>query len=88
MNPKASTFRAATEAQIRSKVQMVLKNETAFGVLSTGEKIAVAFVLDRPDLVQKAWGTMLDAVDRLGLEWTRAALEVQRNLVWQQEELA
>jgi hypothetical protein len=40
--------------------------------------IAVALVLDRPDLL-KFLGTMLDAVDRLGPEWSRAALRVQRD---------
>ena len=67
------------EAQIRSKVKMVAANEKQFGVLSTGEKIAVALVLDRYDLLQQAWGSMAEAVDRLGPEWTTAALRVQRN---------
>ena len=63
---------------IRSKVQMVVAHEKCFGVLSTGEKIAVGFVLDRPDLI-KSWGTLLEAADRLGPEWLKAALYVQRN---------
>ena len=67
------------EAQIRSKVKMVAANEKLFGVLSAGEKIAVALVLDRYDLLQQAWGSMAEAVERLGPEWTRAALRVQRN---------
>lgn len=66
------------EAHIREKVGMVAADESLFGVLSTGERIAVALVLDRPDLL-KFWGTMLEAVDRLGPDWTRAALRVQRN---------
>jgi hypothetical protein len=66
-----------TEDHIRAKVRMVAIDESLFGVLSTGERIAVALVLDRPDLL-KFWGTMLDAVDRLGPEWTQAALRVQR----------
>jgi hypothetical protein len=68
---------SGAEAHIRAKVRMVVADEALFGVLSTGERIAVALVLDRPDLV-KFWGTMLDAVDRLGPEWTQAALRVQR----------
>jgi hypothetical protein len=44
------------EAQIRTKVRMVAEEESLFGLLSTGERIAVALVLDRPDLV-KFWGT-------------------------------
>ena len=69
----------AAERHIRSKVRMVVADETFFGVLSTGERIAVAFVLDRYDLLQRAWGTMAEAVHRLGPQWTAAALRVQRN---------
>jgi hypothetical protein len=67
------------DAQIREKVQMVVHDEHYFGVLSTGERIAVALVLNRHDLLQKAWGSMLEAVNRLGVDWTQAALRVQRN---------
>jgi hypothetical protein len=69
---------SGAEVQIRAKVRMVAADESLFGVLSTGERIAVALVLDRPDLV-KWWGTILEAVDRLGPDWTRAALRVQRD---------
>jgi hypothetical protein len=74
----------STETHIRSKVQMVLTDEALFGVLSSGERIAVALVLDRYDLLQRAWGTMAEAVHRLGQEWTEAALRVQRT-GWQDE---
>jgi hypothetical protein len=67
----------SVENHIRAKVRMVVADESLFGVLSTGERIAVALVLDRLDLL-RFWGTMLDAVDRLGPEWTQAALRVQR----------
>jgi len=70
---------AAAEAQIRRKVRMVEADEASFGVLSAGERIAVAFVLDRYDLLERAWGTMLESVDRLGPDWTAAALRVQRH---------
>jgi predicted ribosome-associated RNA-binding protein Tma20 len=69
----------AAEAQIRAKVRVVVADERQFGVLSTGERIAIALVLDRPDLLQRAWGTIAEAVHRLGDEWTRAALRVQRD---------
>jgi len=69
----------AAEDQIRAKVRMVVADEQSFGVLSTGEKIAVAMVLDRYDLVKEAWGTMLAAADRLGDTWLRASLQVQRD---------
>jgi hypothetical protein len=67
------------EAQIRAKVWLVAHDESSFGTLSTGERIAVALVLDRFDLLQDAWGTMLEAVHRLGPEWTEAALRIQRH---------
>ncbi len=69
----------AAEAQIRSKVRLVAHDARSFGTLSTGERIAVAFVLDRYDLLQDVWGSMLEAVHRLGPEWTEAALRIQRH---------
>ena len=69
---------------IRTKVRMVEADEASFGVLSSGEKIAVAFVLDRYDLLQRVWGTMAESVHRLGPAWTEAALRVQRH-GWQED---
>lgn len=63
---------------IRAKVRMVTADPPSFGVLSTGEKCAVALVLDDPDLI-KWWGTALDCVDRLEGAWIKAAIYVQRN---------
>lgn len=68
-----------TEGCIRAKVRMILDDETLFGILSSGERIAVALVLDRYDLLQRAWGTIAESIHRLGPEWTEAALRVQRN---------
>jgi len=72
------------EAHIREKVRMVAADEALFGVLSSGERIAVALVLDRHDLIQRAWGSMAESVYRLGPQWTAAALRVQRN-GWQED---
>ena len=69
---------STADAQIRAKVRMVLADEKSFDTLSTGERIAVAMVLDRYDLLDHVWGTMLEAVHRLGQDWTEAALRVQR----------
>jgi hypothetical protein len=55
---------------------VVEKDEARIGVFSTGERIAVALVLNRVDLLEGY--TVLEAVERLGPEWTRAALAVQR----------
>lgn len=69
---------SAAVEQIREKVRMVVRDRADFGVLSTGEKCAVALVLDDPELM-KSWGTALDCVDRLEGEWIKAAIYVQRN---------
>jgi hypothetical protein len=73
------TLYGPAEAQIRDKVRLVLADEENFGVLSCGERIAVALVLDRYDLLQRAWGTIAESVHRLGQHWTEAALRVQRD---------
>jgi len=65
------------ENALRGKARVVLADESAIGVLSTGERIAVALILDRPDLFPHGY-TMLDAFNRLESEWTEAALRVQR----------
>ncbi len=44
---------------IRAKVRMVVTDNASFGLLSSGEKIAVGLVLDRTDLVHE-WGSMLE----------------------------
>jgi hypothetical protein len=72
------------EAHIRAKVRMVAADEALFGVLSCGERIAVALVLDRYDLLRRAWGSIAESIRRLGPEWTEAALRVQRK-GWQED---
>jgi hypothetical protein len=64
--------------QLRAKVRDVMAREATFGVLSTGEKVGVALVLNRPDLIAE-YGTILDAVDRLGSEWLTAAILLARD---------
>jgi hypothetical protein len=58
---------------------MVAADEAALGLISTGERIAVALVLERHGLLQQAWGPVLESVDQLGPAWTAAALRVQRH---------
>jgi hypothetical protein len=65
--------------QILSKVRMAAADERSIGVLSMGERIAVALVLDRPDLLPETYGTILEAVDRLGADWLTAAILVHRD---------
>jgi CubicO group peptidase (beta-lactamase class C family) len=79
--PPANPVDPVTDAaeRILKLVDAVRADERRIGVFSTGESLAVALVLDRPDLFQQGNGyTMLEAVERLGTEWFRAALLVQR----------
>ena len=69
---------AETVDIIRRLAQRVQENDKRIGMLSTGEFLAVALVLNRFDLLEQAGYTMLEAVNRLGEEWLSAAIEVQR----------
>ena len=69
---------SSTAETIQKLVENVQEDEKRIGVLSTGEQLAVALVLDRKDLLEAFQYTMLEAVNRLGLEWMNAAIEVQR----------
>jgi len=69
----------STAQKILALVECVRADERQIGVLSTGEALAVALVLNRPDLMPVGY-TTLEAVERLGEDWTRAALVVQRCL--------
>ena len=46
-----------SESQFRTQVRMVVADDADIGQLSTGERIAVAFVLNRPDLLEQYWGS-------------------------------
>ena len=69
---------AQVERRIAALVAEVEKNQQRIRFFSTGEQIAVALVLDRTELFPHGGYTILEAVDRLGPNWTRAALLVQR----------
>jgi hypothetical protein len=64
-------------AQILAQARAFAHNENHIAALSPAERIAVALVLDRPDLIED--GTLLESIERLGPEWTRGALDVQRS---------
>jgi hypothetical protein len=44
----------------------------AWRVQSTGEKLAVAVVLDRADWIVEMDYTLAEAIDRIGLAWMRS----------------
>jgi hypothetical protein len=69
---------AEVEQRIAAMVAQVEKDAKHIGVFSTGEQIAIALVLDRTELFPHSGYTMLEAVERLGPDWIRAALRVQR----------
>jgi hypothetical protein len=62
---------------LRGKALRVLTDESAITKLSDGERVLVALILDRSDLLPRDY-TMLDAYNRLGPELAEAALRVQR----------
>lgn len=71
----------STEETILRLVEAVKEDENHIGVLSTGEYLAVALVLDRHDLIKESnYPTMLEAASRIGADWLDAALTVQRSL--------
>lgn len=43
--------------------------DDAWSVQSTGEKLAVALVLNRPDLLARMRYTLAEAIERIGSEW-------------------
>lgn len=70
--------------------QIVSKSRHArdggFGVLSTGEKLAAALVLNRPDWLAQMSYTMAEAIDRVGADWLTKIPEAARILAYEAEE--
>jgi len=52
----------------------------AWGVQSTGEKVAVALVLNRADWLAEVNYTIPEAIDRSGAEWVAVIPQVARQL--------
>ncbi len=53
----------------------------AWAVQSTGEKIAVALVLNRADWLAEYDYTIAEAIERAGQEWVAAIPQIARQLV-------
>jgi hypothetical protein len=68
-----------TVRRIADLVQQCEGNLRSIGVRSTGEAIAIALVLNRVDLLPDGYTHVLHAVDRLGDDWLKAAIEVARS---------
>jgi hypothetical protein len=56
----------------------------AWAVQSTGEKVAVALVLNRADWLAEHGYTIAEAIDRSGSEWVAMIPQVARQLVHQE----
>ena len=54
-------------------------NTTGGSGASTGERIAAAFVLNRPDLLPSLYDDMLEAWDRLDDEWQHYVRLIKRD---------
>lgn len=58
--------------------QIVAKSRDAakggFGALSTGEKLAAAIALNRPDWLQEMGYTITEAMKRIGADWMAEVL--------------
>ena len=54
-------------------------NTTGSSGASTGERIAAAFVLNRPDLLPSLYDDMLEAWDRLDDEWQHYVRRIKRD---------
>lgn len=54
--------------------------EQAWAVQSTGEKVAVALVLNRADWLQAMGYTIAEAIERSGMEWVAAMPRIARQL--------
>jgi hypothetical protein len=52
----------------------------AWGVQSTGEKVAVALVLNRADWLEEIQYTIAEAIERSGQEWISIIPHVARQL--------
>ena len=53
----------------------------AWSVLSTGEKVAVALVLNRADWLAEFDYTIAEALERAGQEWVAVIPQIARHLV-------
>ncbi|MFC6645569.1 hypothetical protein ACFQBQ_08225 [Granulicella cerasi] len=54
--------------------------QQAWGVQSTGEKVAVALVLNRSDWLAVMDYTIAEAIERSGLEWVSVMPRIARQL--------
>lgn len=79
--PPAETFKMSDDPvydQIKSSV--LSAHNGHFGILSTGEQVTAALILNRADLLHEAGYTMAQAIDRVGDHWLSYIPEIEREL--------
>lgn len=65
--------------EIGRLVAMIEEDESNIGVLSCGERIAVALLFNRLDWLPEGYKHPLDAVSRLGDNWLYMVTDYHRN---------
>ena len=88
---RAVALELETDAMTDYVLQQILDKSRAardghFGVLSTGEKLAAALVLNRADLLASVHYTMAEAIERVGADWRARIPEAARVLEYEAEE--
>lgn len=68
------------EYLLRKSHEVKRGGRDAWAVQSTGEKVAVALVLNRADWLEEIQYTIAEAVERSGVEWVAIIPQVARQL--------
>ena len=87
---RAVALELETDAMTDYVLQQIIDKSRAardghFGVLSTGEKLAAALVLNRADLLASVNYTMAEAIERVGADWLARIPEAARVLEYEAE---
>lgn len=64
--------------RLRAMCRNVQRDPRSIGVYSTGERCAIALIMNKPKLLPPG-DTMLYAADRVGQDWLPICLQVQRD---------
>ena len=70
-----------SESTINHIVTKALDEHDGYGGNSTGERLAAALVLNRPDILKEMGYTIVEALERVGPEWGQYLVEAERRVV-------
>ncbi|MGL4964051.1 MAG: hypothetical protein ACRC67_22665 [Inquilinus sp.] len=65
-----------TKEELAIKARIVAEEPDHIGVYSTGERIAVALLLNRLDLLPSGYTHVVEAWDRLGKDWQQLVIDL------------